>query len=210
MAIHQFADIDHPEASKLCQLHAVDYDLSSVIDLCDSVFEQVARSDHGHLASEIADVYTVTILIRFCRAVGGGIRNDARFSLEERQALPAGLNDSWLFFDAMRDKHIAHSINEFEQTRLRFSYIVGKEEEATISAISTGGFRLISLNGDQVDEMKRLCLELRRLLQLKIKAEEERLLPILQAESPARWIAQGMKPMGMPDFAKVSQRRKGP
>lgn len=208
MAIHQVATIDHPECEKLCQLHSVDYDLASVIELCDSFTGQVQAAPYGNVSSELHDVYTVTILVRFMRAVGTGVRHKAAFTREERASLPQPIQDNWTYFDDLRNKHIAHSVNAFEETTVGFSYIVGEEDRAVIIDLLTGGRRLVGLSGQQLHEMKRLCLSLRSIVAIKIRNEKARLLPILQAMPALRWTQRGMRATPPVDHSKVGKPRK--
>lgn len=208
MAIHQIATIDHPEAEKLCQLYSVDWDLASVIELCDSFGSQVKAAPHGIVSSELHDVYTVTILVRFVRAVSTGLRNLARFTTEDRGTLSPEMDRAWTYFDHLRDKHIAHSVNAFEEITIGFPYIVGEEDKAVITTLSTGGRRMVGLSDHQLHEMKQLCLALRAIVATKIAVENTRLLPILQSMPASQWTERGMRATPPLDHAKVGKPRK--
>ncbi len=104
---------------------------------------------------------------------GGGVRNkDALHLLES-------LNDDqkvqYEYFRDVRDKHIAHSVNEFENNHVK-AYYIAETPEKGIESIGSESIRVIGLSSDEINIIENICTALLQRLKEEIETEKEKLL----------------------------------
>lgn len=146
MATHTFVHFEHGEAAALARLQSIHFDLWSAIQLCE-YFE--SQSQNGYPPSEITDAFSTAILVRYSRAFVSGVRKGlgedalAPLSVEQRA------NHERL--RAYRDKHIAHSVNAFEDTKVQARYCEERVQQEGI----TGFGRSLPGHGPQLTGCRR-------------------------------------------------------
>lgn len=205
MATHTFVHFEHEDAAELARLQSIHSDLQSAIQLCD-YFE--SQSQNGYPPLEITDAFSTAILVRYSRVFVSGVRkrleDDALASLDAEQRA----NHEWL--RAFRDKHIAHSVNAFEDTKVQARYCEERVLQEGIAGVSAAHYRVVGLSSQDVRVITELCKALIVYVDAKIAEEKNRLLYILRSMPIAEVLAGPSSPLLVPDHSKIGKRRTRP
>jgi hypothetical protein len=169
MVTHTYEHLEIEEARYLANLFGIEYDLRSTINWCKKFDSLFADKELGWLIEPI----TVAILINFIRAFGGGVRN--RNALHLLKLLNDGQKKQYEYFKNVRDKHIAHSVNEFETNYVKACYIEENPKEG-IKSIGLGSTRVIALSSNEINEIENICTTLLQGLKKEIETEKVNLL----------------------------------
>ncbi len=167
MATHTYINLDIPEAIPLKNLIGIEYDLKQCKEWCERYIS--IRSDILNIQlSWLSEPLTTAILIFLGRAleVGGGVRN--KMAKQILSALSKSEEDQYEYFITIRNKYIAHSVNEYERNFVRGQYTVERIESG-IQSIGEGCERVIAMSIEDAERIIGLC----DILLKKIKAEKE-------------------------------------
>lgn len=208
MATHTFVHFDHEEAAELSQLESIRHDLVSTVHLCEFFAAQCAQSEHGYACSEITDAFSTAILIRYSRAFVSGVRRG--LGEDALQALTPEQRANHEHFRAFRDKHIAHSVNAFEDTKIQARFCLERVEQEGITGVSAAHYRVVGLCSKDISDILQLCSVLLKYLDGAIQVEKMRVLNVLRAMPVAEVLSRPSAPLLVPDHSKVSKRRPGP
>jgi hypothetical protein len=100
-----------PDTYRLADMAGVHMDLRTVTGTCAQLQRKVQRESDAMLELEAMQAFA---LIRYGRCFKGGVRTAFLIPPEWIAALPAELRHAHADFLALRDKHIAHSVNDWE------------------------------------------------------------------------------------------------
>jgi hypothetical protein len=208
VATHTFVHFEHEEAATLARLKSIHYDLWSTVQLCEFFEVQCAQSTHGYAGSEITDAFSTAILVRYSRAFVSGVRRglgeDALATLTPEQRA----NHERL--RAFRDKHIAHSVNAFEDTKVQARYCLERVEQEGITGVTAAHYRVVGLSSKDVNDTMELCKVLLGYVEDEIQREEKRLLAVLRAMPISEVLSRPSEPVLVPDHSKIGKRRARP
>jgi len=169
MATHTYIDLEIDEARYLANLVGVEYDLKTTIDWCD----QFGQLMHDRDKYWLVEPMTTAILVRFTRAFGGGKRYpDTNHILS---VLGKEEKEKYDYFRNVRSKHVAHSVNEFEDNQVKAYYIEGSEEKG-INSIGLGCDRVIGLSSEDINSIRAICQTLVTKVKSEMGIEKEKLL----------------------------------
>ena len=202
MATYTFVDFEHPEASELARLHSIKHDLSSVIDLCR--YFDATPEEQGRM--ELIDAFTTAILVRYSRAFVSGVRRGlgedalATFTSQQREDHER--------LRAFRDKHIAHSVNAFEDTRIQARFCAERVNEEGITSISAAHYRVVGLSGNDLHTLIDLTTKLLEHVEAAIKDEQVRLLTFVRQIPIAEVLTAPSRPLLTPDHENIARRRQ--
>ncbi len=176
MARTNFVRIYLPEAADLADLTSMRSDLDSALDFGKRLREIYETG----LEFLLIDQLSTAALIRYCRTFAGGVRNKrlardmlASLSVEQRQK-----HDR---LDLIRDKHIAHSVNAFEESQPVARYSEGRVQEEGITSIDCNHEQIVGLGPEEASDIIELCTTLLTYADERLKQEKLRLLPIIRA-----------------------------
>lgn len=205
MAIHTFVDIQIPEAAQYAALSGVRIDFLSTSNLCEFLKEEFKS---GRPRSEIVDAFSAAIVIRYCRAFSSGVR---KWPWEE--ALASLTDDQRKYHEIflhLRNKHIAHSLNAFEENRVQARYVLERADEEGITGISASSSMLTGLSSHNLTMIQGLCKSLMSFVEKQLSEEQKKLLPIIRA-IPLMILKEQEPPLaGPPDFKRIHVRRESP
>ena len=109
----------------------------------------------------------------------GGGRTDFVLDAQWLEKLPKELQDAQRDFIALRDKHVAHSANDWELNipiaYLRIDETTGHRE---VSSVSVKSRRIVGLTVDSTNQLKHLAEGLLVLIRVESEAEKARVLEI--------------------------------
>lgn len=145
-------EVDYSEAKEWADIISLTNDIDSTIQICDRLIHHLAATSEDRI---IIESLWTTALIKYARCFTSG----KRFGLSH--ALFDGLNGdphgAHEYFINMRSKHIAHSVNPFEQVKTGL-VLSDPETEKKVTGTVTFSQWHISAKEDGVQTLKNLCL----------------------------------------------------
>lgn len=167
-------EVKHKEAAVLADLYSINYDLGLATHLAKAARKAAAN---GEDTIVVEGIITAS-LIRYFRCFATNVRLGlVRSDLAE-------LNDKLLkqhdYFKHLRDKFVAHSVNPFEENWVTATASIRDDLPQPITSLAHGCHRLV-LHASEARELCALIKQVRYIVEAKIKAEEQRLLSVIQA-----------------------------
>ena len=130
------AKVDFDEAKILADLGAIVRDLGSIMEICSRLKKMLKEESQDSLLIE--SLWT-TALIKYARCFKSG----KRFGLDETilDGLEGEPRKVHKFYLDMRDKHIAHSVNPFEQMQVGLVLSPKNSDERKVVGVITLSMR---------------------------------------------------------------------
>jgi hypothetical protein len=200
VATHTFIHFEDEEAAYLASLKSIHFDLWSTVRLCE--YLQAQFKAEGNPLPEITDAFSTAILVRYSRAFVSGVRK----ALEEEvmNALDPEQHQQHERFRAFRDKHIAHSVNAFEDTKIQARYCAERLYKEGITSVSAARCRVFGLSSADVEQIIDLCNTFLAHVDAQIEYEQNRLLSVIRAIPLADLFARESSPPFVPDSSKIA------
>jgi hypothetical protein len=195
-----------PEAARLASLGGIEQDLRGVIAYCDLLVE---RSEITKLNFFEWEAFSSAAVIRYARCFSSGVRDYLAHDLLDSADLE--LQQAHRFFMDLRSKHVAHSVNPFEENDVTLQIAAHFQSSQEICAVNTAHGRRIGLSFGAPDLLKRLAEWLLRKVKEEMKVEKAALLQIAR-----RRLLAELKAYGVPQAAAsaidgyVGKRRERP
>ena len=180
-------DFSIPEAQRLSGLSGVDSDLEAVLRICGR-YEQATKNlpqpteTNGvgwwEEVQALGDLMFAAV-VRYGRTLNSGARQG--IPVEWISSLPEDLQKSHEYFKALRDKYIAHSVNQLEdnQVFVILTPQLAEQQEPTHITVDRGHLATIGL--PEFRQLASLAEALRNLVAEQIDLETSRLLEIARA-----------------------------
>jgi hypothetical protein len=163
------ATIEFKEARELADAASIFQDLGLVLNVLARLRDLLKEENPDHIAVQS---YWTTALVTYVRCFTTGKRVELSQSIFEGicgREQPAV--DVHRHYKALRDKHIAHSVNPFEQVEIGAVLSPPGVQNRKVEGIATLGMHLISLDAEGVDSLH----ELARIARQKTALECQRL-----------------------------------
>jgi hypothetical protein len=202
MATYTWVDLTTPEANLLADLHGIVRDLRSAREFAEMVIEQFKTQPTSW---RLVEPLSIAMTVTYSRAFSGGVRY--HLQEDDLEGLSPEQRSVHQFLLDYRNKHVAHSVNAFEENIVRANYCMERVSSEGITGIGFGGGRVASLGGDKITGLIAIADHLESKIQTRIAQEEQRLLKIVRAMPLEEVLAGGQKAF-QPAFAKVAQPRK--
>lgn len=168
------APLKTQDASKLGDLCLVLQDLHRVIDTCTRLLAELEQEHQDNL---LIDALWTAALIRYVRCFASGQRNRIR---EEILAdLPGDPIGTHRYFKDMRDKHIAHSVNPFEEITIGAVLSVDGRNVEGIAMLSR---TLICINKEGVETLRDLAGAVQHKVIANAQLQQQELLSWARAQ----------------------------
>jgi len=167
------ARVNFKEAKQLADLASIVQDLGTVMQTCSRLKKLLTDKSKDHILIE--SLWT-SALIRYARCFTSG----KRFGLTENifQHLPGKPIKVHKFYRDMRDKHIAHSVNPFEQIEIGLILSPQNSDKKEILGVLTLAMRHISSDIDGVHQLGCLAKVLLENVCSKAKDCQKKVLEI--------------------------------
>ena len=176
MANNDFIELDLPEAADLADLTGVRYDLDSARNLARRLKKLLGSRQYD---SELVDALTTAILVRYSRSFVTGVRkrlkDDALGMLTDEQRKKHDQLRAW------RDKHIAHSVNAFEENRPVARYWVERVRDEGFVSVECNQTKVIGLGEADLDDVIELTTTLLTYVDAHLATEKTRVLGIVRS-----------------------------
>jgi hypothetical protein len=206
-------DFSIPEAQHLADLSGIDSDLEAVIRICTRCEKLMAQSGKPTEDNGLAwwdDIHAISDLVfasivRYGRTFSSGVRQG--IPLEWITMLPEPLQASHSYFKALRDKYIAHSVNQLEdnQVFVMLTPQFSEHQEPTHITVDRGRF-LMPPQG-KIKELVILAEALRKMVATEIESESLKLLAIARQLSIEAIKARTTESLPIPGTAETFKVR---
>lgn len=165
------AKVNSPEAQKLADLAAIIQDFRTIMQICSRLKNLLDENSKDHI---LIESLWVSALIKYARCFTSG----KRFGLSKDiyQNLQGEPLKAHQFYIDLRNKHIAHSVNPFEQMEVGFVLSSINESEKKIVGVSTLAMRHIVSDKEGVHQLGLLSKIAHDKICLLAKNTEEKVL----------------------------------
>ena len=208
MATHSFVAFDMPEASDFADLTGIRFDLESARSLAEELKTTLRDIlDGGYSRSNVLDALSTAVLVRYCRPFSSGVRRKAL-----GDDVLAALNESQRakheHLKAFRDKHIAHSVNAYEENQTVARYVLERVRVEGVYAVECNHSRVVGLSSAEAQYVIELTTTMLRHVEGIIKIEKRKLLDKVRA-IPLDELLSGESPgPAAPQSVDITRRRK--
>ena len=203
MADYTWVDLQIPEAILLSDLSGVLLDLQRARQFAEMLAVQLAAEKPNW---EIVEPLSIAATVAYSRPFTGGVRT--HLAEEDLEILSPEQRAAHDYLRAYRDKHVAHSVNAFEQNDVRAYYCIERVQDEGITSIGLGSRRITGLSHGDVESIIKLTTVFETHVQSKIRMEEVRLLSIVQSK-PLKDVLDCGRQVWPDDLrSKVKEKRK--
>lgn len=149
MATFTFSQIRPKEGRLLIDLEGTRADLEMACEFANRLLAMLSsRAEGSHIDVEALAIATI---IRYGRAFKGGVRSIDKGALLED--LPDEVQAAHENILAWRDKHVAHSVNDFEDAAIQARYCLERVREEGITQITVAQSRVICPGVSELQEI---------------------------------------------------------
>ena len=160
-----------PEAMLLASLHSIRHDLLGTLEYC----AHLKAMETGNYNPILWEALSSAAVIRYARCFSPGSRQQLDHKL--LKTAPEHLRAEHECFIAVRSKHVAHSVNEFEENDVTVT-VCEDGASMSISGIGAQHGRVMGLDFEGPRRLVELVTWVERHVNQQITAEEKRLLLI--------------------------------
>jgi hypothetical protein len=194
-------DLQIPEAAKLADLSGILWDLQRAREFAELLAQELSSPKPNW---RLVEPLSIAAVVMYSRPFSEGVR--LRLGEDDLTTLTPEQRSAHDHIRAYRDKHVAHSVNAFEENIPRANYCVERVREEGITGIAYGGGRIVGLSGGEVNAIIELARVLETQIEAQIKDERDRLLPIVRSMPLENVLAGGQKAF-VADSQDVAVRR---
>jgi hypothetical protein len=203
VATHTWVDLHIPEAARLADLSGILWDLRQVKEFAKLLANEFSAARPNW---QLVEPLSIAATVMYSRPFSGGVRH--RLGEDDLKVLTAEQRWAHDHLRAYRDKHVAHSVNAFEENIPRANYCIERVKEEGITGIGHGGGRVVGLSGADVTAIIELTTVLEAHIEAQIASEQARLLPIVRSLPLEQVLSGGQKAFVVDTRAMVAKRRK--
>jgi hypothetical protein len=181
MAVVRFVKFCVKKAQLLADITGVEADLRATEDICRLLIEKKLEfePDEPLLGTTLKEALCSAALIRYGRSFNSGIR--AKIPEDIIASLPVEQQEAHQYFENLRNKWIAHSVNDFEENTV-VAYLTPEERgPRKISQICVQHAHVTCLGGQDILRLKNLAAEVRERIAVIIKSENQKVLKYAQS-----------------------------
>lgn len=164
MAISAPRVVTLPEARVLADLVGVEQDLKATIAFCERIRDQWLKPESADWVT--LDALSTAAVVRYCRCFVTGVRERFDFGVIEQD-----LQELHTWIRALRDKHVAHSVNDYERNAVTV-HVVEPPDPPVVQEIGFLSGRLGGLSPEIAGWLIELCQTL--LGKVKLDIEERK------------------------------------
>jgi hypothetical protein len=203
MATHTWVDLDIPEAQELADLTGIDADLHRAKDLAQMLMAEMTSAKPNW---KFAEPLSMAITVAYSRAFMTGVR--ARLTEADLSVLTPTQRIAHDRLRAYRDKHVAHSVNAFEENQPRAQYCVERVQTEGITSIGCSHARVVSLSTDDIESVSELADVLLKHVAARIAVEKTKLLSLVRSMPLDKVLAGGQKAFQVDRDTRLDRSRR--
>ena len=176
MATYGFSQIHLAEGLHLVDLTGTKADLEMACEFIERLITMLTSASEGsHLDVE---ALAIAAIIRYGRAFKGGVRKIGKAQIIFD--LPSDIKETHNLFLMWRDKHIAHSVNDFETALLQARYCVERLHDEGITQVNVTSSQVISPGTKELEALLKAAQFFIVRLERLIELESARVLKIVR------------------------------
>lgn len=177
-------DFSIPEAQRLSDLTGVDVDLEATVRICercDRLNKELGAPPEGDPFlwwddfQALGDLMFAAV-VRYGRMFNSGVRKG--IPQEWLSCLEGDLAENHVYFKALRDKYVAHSVSQLEDNQVFVLLSPQFSEQQEPSHVTVDRGRLLGISKEDIQRLKTLAGVLRKRVATEIDTESKRLLEI--------------------------------
>lgn len=197
-----------PEAKRLADLYGIKFDLESCRRYCEKYLRLFVRLHYPDTETEHLECFSVYIFVKYGRCFRGGVR------VEAEKEIVATLSPEELEFHRLiigiRDKYIAHSVNNFESHKARV-WLNPEERGKKVNNVNIDSDYLAGPDPELFEKLVHLIDEILSWIDVENKLEEKRLTQFVTENYDLDYLysLDAEFPDDI-DYSKVLKTRKGP
>jgi len=201
MATNTFVEIDIPAAAELADLTGISNDFENAKQFATQLKEMLERQPPDY---SLVEPMTTAILVCYSRPFTTGVRR--RIKGTDLGSLSPEQRSAHDRFRLWRDKHIAHSVNVFEENQPVARYWAERFDDEGFTSIECNSSQLIGMSMRDAEMIIELATHFIEELNPRIKHEKEKVLEIVQSLSREQVLAMA-KPARAPNMKDVRKVR---
>ena len=200
MATNSFVEIDIDEAVDLADLTGITHDFERTKRFAEHLKEMLENG-----GSHLHEPITTAILVRYNRPFMTGVRRSltesdlAELSPEQKKAHER--------FRLWRNKHIAHSVNVFEENQPVARYWIERFDLEGFTSVECNSIELGGMSLCDVEIVIELANHFIEKLKPRLKQEKEKVLKVVRSLKKERVLAMA-KPAKVPKMKDVGVSRR--
>lgn len=187
----------------LADLNGISWDFKSARDFAEALAEELAAEKPNW---SLTEPFSIAIAVMYSRPFHQGVRH--HLGETDLAILTPAQRAAHDYLWHYRNKHVAHSVNAFEENLPRANYCLERVNQEGITSISCGGGRLTGMSRSDLDKVVELTTIFGTHVESLIAQEQERLLVIVREMPLEKVLAGGQKAFVVDTQAAVSKRRK--
>jgi hypothetical protein len=183
MAIIEQVELNIPETKRLRVLHSFHMDILRIYQFCDALEKLVEATLSKRPIGEPECALLVAIVIAYARMFNTGVRRHSEMDAIVDRLYGEDEKGCHDYVMELRNKHIAHSVNIFEEHVVTVA--VRRVEGEPPKAMSIGNQSLYTygINMPVIRQLRCMCQKLEAGLNIEIANEESTLMVIVSAMS---------------------------
>jgi hypothetical protein len=169
------AKVEYKEAKNLADLTLVLQDLTFTVDILKRLIKLLKDDSEDNI---LIQSYGIAALISYIRCFSAGKRlglSEDIFKNDKLEGDPLGCHR---YFKNLRDKHIAHSVNPFEQVTVDLQLSNPKSKKREVLGVVVLSQKLICTTLEGVETFLRLALIAREEVRKQAKEYENKTLEV--------------------------------
>ena len=203
MALHTFVEFEMREAEELADLTGIRYDLDSARSLARKL-QAVMEEEKPDF--ELVDALTTAILVRYIRPFSAGVRR--RLKEETLDKLSESQRRQHERLRDFRNKHIAHSVNAFEENQPVARYVEERVDVEGVYAVECHHDRVVGLNSREAEDVIELTTFLIEYVDRLLDKERHVVLDKVRSVPFEQLMAQSVKRTSSRRNLDIKERRR--
>jgi len=204
VAVHTFACFESTETKRLADLTGIRFDLTSALAMAKELIS-LEDADFARL-NVMADALTTALVVRYSRAFVSGVRTvRAEDVLQGLSAEQASLHEELL---SLRNKHVAHSVNSYEESQPVVRFCLDTVAHDGVYSVDCNHARMTTLAADVCQQIAELLNAVVQNVDAAIDAERVRLLPIARQMPLKKLLDQKNRRPMLQTRQHIDKRRK--
>lgn len=193
------ADVSHlPSTPALAALASLSADLQAVL----GALEELLSGRHED-SEVVRRALWNQALMMYARCFNGGLRS-VRLTLDDVEALGEGAREAHEYFFSMRNKHIAHSVNAFED--MRVAVVIDPRPTPHVDGVAVLHFSRVGEMEETIRSLQRMAFGLLQVVNERAQEQQDRVMEeasredvnALLARGPIRLVAPSINVAGVP------------
>lgn len=203
MATNTFVEIQLAEATDLADLTGIQVDLQAARDFA-KVLKKIFESERPDW--QLVDPLSTAVLVRYSRPFVKGVRQ--WLGSEALRVLSAEQRKKHEYLRLFRDKHIAHSVNAFEDNQPVARYWAERVKEEGITSVECNHTRISGLSSADIEVVIELTTAMLEYVEAKLTEEKAKVLSIVRKIPLLDILSSRLRSPRVPASGDVGKSRK--